>query len=153
MHQCVKCNTLYEDGSATLLKGCEKCSGKFFFFINKKAIEKAKQITQELTVEQKKEIEEDVLEILGERDDDLPVVLDLETINILGPGKYELDLVDIFKGKPLIYRLGDGKYVIDIASSFLAINFDEKSLDVEKYDTDEDNEDTKEENLENKKNS
>ncbi|MBS3171127.1 hypothetical protein J4449_00795 [Candidatus Woesearchaeota archaeon] len=132
MHQCVKCNTFYEDGSATLLKGCEKCGGKFFFFINKKAIEKAKQITQDLTIEQKKEIEEDVLEILGERDDDLPVVLDLETINILEPGKYELDLVDIFKGKPLIYRLEEGKYIIDIASSFLAKNFDEKDLDKKK---------------------
>src|SRR3989338_1428398 len=132
MHQCVKCNTFYEDGSATLFKGCEKCGGKFFFFINKKAIEKAKQITQDLTIEQKKEIEEDVLEILGERDDDLPVVLDLETINILEPGKYELDLVDIFKGKPLIYRLEEGKYIIDIASSFLAKNFDEKDLDKKK---------------------
>ncbi len=132
MHQCVKCNTFYEDGSATLLSGCEKCGGKFFFFINKKAIEKAKQITQNLTDEQKKEIENDVFEILGEKDDDLPVVLDLETINILEPGKYELDLVDIFKGKPLIYRLEEGKYIIDIASSFLAKNFDEKDLEEKK---------------------
>ncbi|MEK6937162.1 MAG: Zn-ribbon containing protein [Nanoarchaeota archaeon] len=138
MHQCVKCSTFYEDGSSTLLSGCEKCGGKFFFFINKKAIEKAKQITQDLTVEQKKEIEEDVLEILGERDDDLPVVLDLETINILEPGKYELDLVDMFKGKPLIYRLEEGKYIIDIASSFLAKNFDEKDFELkEKKDEEE----------------
>ena len=59
----------------------------------------------------------------------MPVVLDLETINILEPGKYELDLVDMFKGKPLVYRLEEGKYVIDIASSFLAKNFDDKELD------------------------
>src|SRR3989338_10499758 len=132
MHQCVKCSTLFEDGSSTLLSGCEKCGGKFFFFINKKSIEKAKKITQELTIEQKKEIEEDVLEILGEKEDDSPVVLDIETINILEPGKYELDLVDMFKGKPLIYRLEEGKYIIDIASSFLAKNFDEKDLDKKK---------------------
>ena len=132
MHQCVKCNTFYEDGSATLLKGCEKCGGKFFFFINKKSLERAKEITKELSVDQRKEIEEDVMEILGEKDDDLPVVLDLETINILEPGKYELDLVDLFKGKPLIYRLEEGKYIIDIASSFLAKNFDEKGLEEKK---------------------
>ena len=131
MHQCVKCNSMYPDGSETLLKGCSQCGGKFFFFINKKFIEKAKEITKDLSEDQKKEIEEDVMEILGERDNDLPVVLDLETINIIEPGKYELDLVDIFKGKPLIYRLEEGKYIIDIASSFLAKNFDEKKLESE----------------------
>jgi len=131
MHQCVKCNVFYEDGSATLLKGCEKCGGRFFFFINKKSLEKAQQITKDLSEEQKKEIEDDVLEILGEKDPDVPVVLDLETINILEPGKYELDLVDIFKGKPLVYRLEEGKYIIDIASSFLAKNFDEKEMKTE----------------------
>ena len=105
MHQCVKCSSMYPDGSQTLLKGCEKCGGKFFFFINKKSIEKAKELTKDLTVEQRKEIEEDVMEILGDKDNDLPVILDLETINILEPGKYELDLVDMFRGRPLIYRL------------------------------------------------
>ena len=129
MHQCVKCSHMYEDGSKTLLSGCEKCGGKFFFYINKKSLEKAKEITRDLSDEQKREIEEDVLEILGDKNDDMPVVLDLETINILEPGKYELDLVDMFKGKPLVYRLEEGKYVIDIASSFLAKNFDDKELD------------------------
>ena len=143
MHQCVKCSHLYEDGSSTLLKGCEKCGGKFFFFINKKSIEKAKEITKELTIEQKKEIEEDVLEILGEKDEDLPVVLDIETINIVEPGKYELDLVDIFRGRPLVYRLEEGKYLIDIASSFAAKDFDEKDLETEKYDIEEETEDKK----------
>ncbi len=130
-HQCVKCSLLYEDGSETLLKGCGKCGGKFFFFIKKGFIEKAKEITKDLSDEQKREIEEDVLEILGDKNDDLPVVLDLETINVIEPGKYELDLVDMFKGKPLVYRLEEGKYVIDIASSFLAKNFDEKDLETE----------------------
>ena len=120
---------LYVNGNGTIDNaGIQKLESHFLY----DGIEKAKQITQDLTIEQKKEIEEDVLEILGERDDDLPVVLDLETINILEPGKYELDLVDIFKGKPLIYRLEEGKYIIDIASSFLAKNFDEKDLDKKK---------------------
>lgn len=143
MHQCVKCSTMYEDGSRTLLSGCEKCGGKFFFFINKKSLEKAKELTKDLSVEQRKEIEEDVMEILGDKDNDLPVVLDLETINILEPGKYELDLVDMFRGRPLIYRLEEGKYIIDIASSFLAKDFDEKDLDKEKYDIEEEKDEEK----------
>ena len=43
------------------------------------------------------------------------------------PGKYELDLVDIFKGKPLVYKLDEGKYIIDVASTFQA-----KELDIPK---------------------
>lgn len=147
MHQCVKCSSLYEDGSATLLKGCEKCSGKFFFFINKNFIEKAKEITKELTVEQRQEIEEDVKEILGDNESDLPVVLDLETINILEPGKYELDLIDLFRGKPLVYRLEEGKYIIDLTSSFLAKEFDDKQLEPEKYDVEDD--ETRKEDIDN----
>jgi len=45
-------------------------------------------------------------------------VLELENIRVLKPGKYELDLVDLFKGKPLVYKLADGKYVIDLVSTF-----------------------------------
>ncbi len=143
MHQCVKCSNLYEDGSQTLLKGCEKCGGKFFFFINKKSVDKAKQITQELTVEQKKEIEEDVMEILGESESELPIVLDIETINVIEPGKYELDLIDLFRGRPLVYRLEEGKYIIDIANSFSSKDFEDKQLNEEKYDIEEEKEEPK----------
>ena len=34
------------------------------------------------------------------------------------PGKYEISLVDLFSGKPLVFKVGEGKYVIDLASSF-----------------------------------
>ena len=116
-HQCVRCNKLYADGSEEILKGCE-CGGKFFFFIKQKHLDEAKEITINLTEEDKKQIEEDVLDIIGVRDDEAPVILDLESIRVLEPGKYELDLVELFKGKPLVYRVEEGKYIIDIASSF-----------------------------------
>jgi len=47
-----------------------------------------------------------------------PVILDFESIRVTAPGKYELDLVDLFKGNPLVFRLEEGKYVIDIPSTF-----------------------------------
>ncbi|MFW6378610.1 MAG: OapC/ArvC family zinc-ribbon domain-containing protein [Nanoarchaeota archaeon] len=38
---------------------------------------------------------------------------------MLKPGQYELDLINLFQQKqPLIYKLEDGKYVIDILESF-----------------------------------
>jgi|TARA_B100001971_G_C18249166_1_gene576773 hypothetical protein len=117
-HQCVKCGKVYQDGSNELLKGCSSCTGRFFFFIKKKDLEESKKITEKLTNEEKQQIEQDVLEIIGIEDDTKPVILDLESIRILQPGKYELDIVELFKGKPLVYRVEEGKYIIDLASTF-----------------------------------
>jgi len=118
-HQCVKCGALYSDGSEELLKGCTECSGKFFFYIKQENIEKAKEITSNLTEKDKEQMEKDVLDIVGDQlKEDQPLVLDLEAIRVSSPGKYEIDLIDLFKGKPLVYRLDEGKYVIDIVSTF-----------------------------------
>ena len=72
-----------------------------------------------LTDKEKTEIEEDVFDLVGsEIDRDQPVVLDLEAIRVLRAGKYELDLVHLFKGEPLIFKLEEGKYMIDLVESF-----------------------------------
>lgn len=119
-HQCVRCNTFFEDGSKELLEGCSNCKGKFFFFVKKDSIEKAEKIAENLKEEDIKQMEKDVSEIIGAQFDDKPIVLDLETINVLKPGKFEIDLVDLFKGKPLVYKLEEGKYYIDIPATFKA---------------------------------
>ena len=119
-HQCVKCGTLYEDASNELLKGCSKCGGKFFFFVRKETLEKIKQLTVSLTSNERKEIEQDIKELIDVEDIEKPVILDIESIRILKPGQYEIDLVDLFRGKPLIYKLEEGKYIIDLASTFEA---------------------------------
>lgn len=117
-HQCVRCGKFYPDGSEELLKGCN-CGGRFFFYVKKPDIEKAKEIAEELTQEDKKQIEQDVMEIVGDEvEDDQPVIFDFESIKVLKPGKYSINLIDIFKGKPLVYQLEDGKYVIDLAGTF-----------------------------------
>ena len=118
-HQCVRCGALYEDGSKELLSGCP-CGSKFFFFMSKKALEKVQKISDNLTKEDRLQIEEDIKDITGQNPDDSPVYLDIESIRVLKPGKYELDLVDMFKGNPLVYKYGDGKYMIDLASTFEA---------------------------------
>ena|SRR3989344_7736964 len=119
-NQCVKCGTMYEDASNELLKGCSKCGGKFFFFVRKETLEKIKQLTVSLTSNERTEIEEDIKDLIEIEDIDRPVILDIESIRILKPGQYEIDLVDLFKGKPLVYKLEEGKYFIDLASTFEA---------------------------------
>ena len=119
-HQCVRCGKIYEEASNELLKGCNQCGGKFFFFVRKETIEKVKELTVDLTPKDRKEIEYDIKELIGEEDIDKPVILDIESIRVLKPGQYEIDLVDLFRGKPLVYKLEEGKYVIDLASTFNA---------------------------------
>ncbi len=116
-HQCVRCGTFYNDGAEEILKGCN-CSGKLFFYVKKSKLKKAKKISEELTGEQKKEIELQVQEIVGFKSEE-PVVLDFESINVVEPGKFEIDLVSLMnKEKPIVYKLDEGKYVIDVAESF-----------------------------------
>ena len=119
-HQCVRCSSFYEDGSKEIIKGCV-CGGKLFFFIKKEKIEDMKKISDQvkLTQKDKEQIEHDVFDLVGsEIDMDDTVVLDLEAIRVLKPGKYELDLVHLFRDKPLIFKLEEGKYMIDLAQSF-----------------------------------
>lgn len=129
-HQCVRCNRTYPDGSAELLHGCN-CGGKFFFFVKEAAnIPKAEKIVKKLTNDDKKQIEKDVLEIVGEPENHKkPVILDIEAIKVLKPGKYELDIKGILKGKPLVYKIDEGKYIIDVASTFAA-----KELEIKEDD-------------------
>ena len=119
-HQCVRCRKFYEDGSDELLRGCH-CGGKLFFFIKQEQMKSLKEMDKKISLSDgdKKQIEEDVFDLVGQEiDRDEPVVLDIEAIKVLQPGKYELDLVHLFKGEPLIFKLEDGKYMIDLVQSF-----------------------------------
>lgn len=128
-HQCVRCSKLYDDGSDAVLKGCS-CGSRFFFFMRKEAIKAAKEMTAKLTEDDKQQLEHDALEFIGEEEaPEHPIVLDLESIRMLQPGKFEIDLIDLFKGKPLVYKLAEGKYVIDLASTFGSSLDEDDALD------------------------
>ena len=117
-HQCVRCNTLYQDGAKEILSGCS-CGARLFFYVKKEHIEQGKELISNLSDDDKKHIEDDIREIVHlQQDDDQPVVLDFESIRVLKPGKYELDLVHLFKKDPLVIKLDEGKYVIDLAQAF-----------------------------------
>ncbi|MBI4144940.1 hypothetical protein HY493_01925 [Candidatus Woesearchaeota archaeon] len=117
-HQCVRCSTFYPDAAPELLNGCA-CGGKMFFFLRQERYEAIKKHQEEvllLSKEQKFQMEQDVYSMLGLQRSD-PVVLDFESIRMLAPGKYELDLVKLFSQEPLIFKLSEGKYMIDIPAA------------------------------------
>ena len=119
-HRCVRCGKIYDDGANEILNGCS-CGSKLFFYVKKSDLEKAEKISNNLSNEDKKQIEKDVFDIIGITEDpEKPIVLDLESIKINAPGKFELDLVNLFNKKnPLVYKLEEGKYVIDLAETFM----------------------------------
>ncbi len=120
-HQCVRCNNFYADGSQEILAGCG-CGGKLFFFIRQEKMNELvtlQEYAKRLSPKEKQDMEEDIYEIAGsEIDRNEPVILNLESIRVLEPGKYELDLVQLFRSEPLIFKMGEGKYVIDLIETF-----------------------------------
>lgn len=119
-YKCVHCSKIYEDGSNEVLKGCRDCGRKFFFYIRQEQVEKIK-IDNSEQIEfgnaEKKQIEKDVREIAGFEDEETPVFLDFESVKIIKPGKYAVDLGNLFAvDKPRVYKLEDGKYIIDLAN-------------------------------------
>ena len=117
-HQCVHCSKIIEVGSKEILEGCSSCGGKFFFYIRDEQAEKIKASKKELIPEfntvDKKQVEEDVRSILKIEDEDKPVILDLESVRVLNPGKFEIDIVSLMNRRPIVFKLQEGKYLIDI---------------------------------------
>lgn len=130
-HQCVRCGKLIEDGSQEILTGCHSCKGKLFFFIKKSRLEELKNApASDLSDKDKKQIEKDVVDLIGpDYSDDAPIVLNFESIRVTKPGKFELDLVNLFNDKnPLVYKLEEGKYMVDVATTFEHATRDSKRV-------------------------
>ena len=121
-HQCTKCGKVYPDASNELLIGCI-CGSRFFYYIRQEKFEQLQnekdQILEELNKADKEQIEKDIRELTGlDKKPDEPVILDLESVRVIRPGKFEIDIVNLFsKNRPLIYKLEEGKYVIDLTST------------------------------------
>jgi len=124
-HQCVKCSKIIPVGSREIIEGCNKCHSKFFFYIREEQLKKLQEQIIEIPENEKNQIEKDVREIAGITDLDAPVILDFESVKVTGEGKFELDLSNLFnKKRPLVYKLEEGKYMIDLART-LKDNADE----------------------------
>jgi len=116
-HRCVKCSRIIPTESKELLKGCNDCSSRFFFYVKEEQLEQIKNNPFfEIPETEKESIEQDIREISGITDEEVPVILDLESIRAVGEGKFEIDVVNLFNRKrPIIYKMEEGKYIIDLA--------------------------------------
>lgn len=118
-HQCVRCGKMIPGGSRQLLEGCESCGSKFFFFIKEEKLLKSSDlIRKNLSRDEIHDLELEVRDILGRTGPGEAVVLDLETVKALGPGKFRIDVSALMRGAPLVINISPGKYYIDLPSAF-----------------------------------
>ena len=118
--RCTKCGKIHPDDAPYLLeKGCDSCGSRFFFLIKDDALRQAEEDISRLSKQDIKEIEKDIRYIVAESEEteveeDQTVVLDVEAIRVIKPGKYIIDLTNLFTQRPIIVRVGPGKYEIDL---------------------------------------
>ena len=94
-HRCTKCGKLYADGDMSLLKGCE-CGNNKFLYVPKEKREREVQVE-----EIKKEFSE----------------MGIESIKIIAPGQYEINIERLLERNEIIIALQeDGRYIIHLPS-------------------------------------
>ena len=123
-HKCTQCGREFEDGSNVILRGCPSCGGKKFLFIRPQDMHKdvleeksIKQIAEE-TKEQFLEIKEENKKTETESPSKHVEMYDrIESITVIKPGSYELNLEKLAESDELVVRMGsDDQYMVDIHS-------------------------------------
>ncbi|RLJ07873.1 MAG: hypothetical protein DRP12_01530 [Candidatus Aenigmatarchaeota archaeon] len=116
-NRCAKCGKIHPDDADYLMNGCDVCGSKFFFWVREEDLEKFEKELGKLDRQEIREIERDIREIIAEEREIKPeetVILDVEAIWVIRPGKYRIDLVNLFNQRPLVVKVGPGKYIIDL---------------------------------------
>jgi len=115
-HKCTKCGREYKDGSTEILKGCASCGGKKFLYV--KEAELNKDVLEEKSIEEiADESHEEVLEVSDPSKKQVEMYDRVETIRIVSPGSYELNLEKMARSDERIVSVGkEGSYIIDLMS-------------------------------------
>jgi uncharacterized protein len=115
-HKCTKCGREYKDGSTEILKGCASCGGKKFLYVKEEEINK--DVLEEKSIDEiADESHEEVLEVEPKGKKEVEMFDRVETIRIVAPGSYELNLEKMAKTDERIVSVGkEGSYIIDLMS-------------------------------------
>lgn len=137
-HKCTRCESIFKDGAAIILNGCPKCGWNKFLYVRDDSpasipvakIETATN-TGQISPEASNFIRE-VDEILGIKEEKTELknkpkaentqkeIGDrIESIRILSPGQYELNLESLLERKEIVMALKeDGTYIVNLPSVF-----------------------------------
>ena len=138
-HKCTRCESIFKDGAAIILNGCPKCGWNKFLYVRDEASapehvikSDASVCTGQISPEASNFIKE-VDELLGSQDEpkqhelikeqkvETPKEIGnrVESIRILSPGQYELNLESLLERKEIVMALKeDGTYIVHLPSVF-----------------------------------
>ena len=133
-HKCTRCEKIFEDGAEVILSGCPNCGWNKFLYVKdmgpeEEAEEKEVQVQPEIADSEEKDIPaeqfiREIDDIIGIGHQEREVVEEeegerVESVRILGPGSYELNLSSLLERDEIIMAIKqDGTYAVDLASAF-----------------------------------
>jgi predicted nucleic acid-binding Zn-ribbon protein len=110
VHTCAKCGKVYPDSSPEILSGCSSCGGKKFYFERPGAGRRAPAppVPPQSSPVPEEERPEPVHEDRSPR---------VESIRIIAPGTYELNIEKMANSDERVVSLGRvGSYAVDLLS-------------------------------------
>jgi predicted nucleic acid-binding Zn-ribbon protein len=115
-HKCTKCGREFKEGSTEILKGCPSCGGKKFLFVRE--AERHRDVLEEKSIDViVEETQEEVLEVKPEPRKHVEPYERVESIRVLKPGSYELNIEKLAQSDEVVVKLGkDERYLVDILS-------------------------------------
>lgn len=135
-HRCTRCGTIFEDGDSVILSGCPNCGWNKFLYVKKECedLENQERLALE---EQKLDLESSLDEVVRNIDEALASEQEsvkqeqepeaeretdeerVESVRILGPGSYELNLDSLLERKELVMAIREeGSYALHLPSVF-----------------------------------
>lgn len=118
-NKCTRCGKIHPDDAPYLVDGCDVCGSKFFFYVREEVLEDIEKDIEKISKKEMEEIERDIREIVSKEtgiEEEETVILDVEAIRVIKPGKYKIDVVNLFTQKPIVIRTGPGKYELDLST-------------------------------------
>jgi predicted nucleic acid-binding Zn-ribbon protein len=133
-HRCTRCGTIFEDGDSVILSGCPDCGWNKFLYV-KKEFEGSENQGRPALEEEKLDLESSLDEVVRSIDEALSSEQEdkkeepeaerktdedrVESVRILGPGSYELNLDSLFERKELVMAIREeGSYALHLPSVF-----------------------------------
>ena len=143
-HKCTRCENVFEDGAAVILDGCPNCGWNKFLYVGEMPSAPSPEDKESLDSDVAEVINEtgktseetepsehapadkfirEIDEILGIDHQERSVTEDdgerVESVRILGPGSYELNLDSLLGRKEIVMAIKeDGTYAVDLPSVF-----------------------------------
>ena len=112
VHTCVTCGRVFPDSSPEILSGCSGCGGKKFYF--ERPVSHKRTSSSPLPLQKERETPEEEKPVVSAEEDRSSRV---ESIRIIAPGTYELNIEKMAKCDDRVVSLGrEGSYAVDLLS-------------------------------------